>query len=320
MLKTDTGNFNRFLTSLGLLLLAGALLIPYFYFHDTDVLRVSRKELNSLTPVGRHALEARQRRASDLEAWVLVLAGALVLGGAGSLYLGGRRLRFAQGKEDEAIDRQAKRDDVEIQRLSATEVEEKRDEQALEAAGEPPRPEPTGEAPARPPARAEPTFPSPPPTVQESRDAIARIEETLRRTFEGHKNELFEYIPEAKLVSGSRQLRIDGLFQSRDGKRPDVLLELKMNRSSRNLYPRARQIADTALALLTRYRALAGRRATTWVLIVIPAEEDEPPLDERRHQEDLLNSSLAGEGVGTVIPEHDLGRLPARFAELFDQA
>ena len=55
MFRTDTGNFNRFLTSLGLLMILGALLIPYFFFHDTDTLRIPVKELRELTPVAQDA-------------------------------------------------------------------------------------------------------------------------------------------------------------------------------------------------------------------------------------------------------------------------
>lgn len=319
MLRTDTGNFNRFLTSLGLLLLAAALLIPYFYFHDTDVLRVSRGELERLTPVGSQALETRQRRAADLEAWVLGFSGALVLGGVASLYFGGRRLRAAQRKEDEAIDRQAKRDDVEIQRLSAAEVEEKRDEHVLEDVG-PATAQPERAPPLRrtvpPPTPARTTTPRAP-SVQESRAAIVRIEEALRQALEGQGSASFDYIPDAKLVAGSHQVRIDGMFRSHDEGRPDVLLELRTNRGSRNLYVRIRQITDTALALLTRYRALTGRRATAWVLVVIPGEEDEMPIEERRQFEDRLSSSLVGEGVGTLISERDIGNLPKRFEALF---
>ncbi|HSS33375.1 MAG TPA: hypothetical protein VLL27_08870 [Solirubrobacterales bacterium] len=99
MLRTDTGNFNRFLTSLGLLLLLAAVLVPYFYFHDTDTLRIPVKELNGLTDVGREALETRQRREADLEVWVLGFAAVLTISGITALWLGGRRLRVAQGRK-----------------------------------------------------------------------------------------------------------------------------------------------------------------------------------------------------------------------------
>jgi len=325
VLRTDTGNFNRFLTSLGLLLLAAALLIPYFYVHDTDVLRVSRDELRGLTQTGREAIERRQRRAEDLESWVLGLAGLLALGGIGSLYLGGRRLRAAQGKEDAAIERKARKEDVEIQRLSEAEVEKKRDEQAREVAEESTVDEaPRSTVPIQPaPQRAEetaiaPHAPSPSESLAQNRAAIGRIEETLRRALEGQKDESFDYISEAKLVAGSQQLRIDGLFRSRKPARPDVLLELRVNRRSRNMRVRSRQFADTALALLMRYRALTERNANVWVLIVVPEEEEELPVDERRQLEDWLNQSLVTEGVGTIISERDLPSLPGRFHELFD--
>jgi hypothetical protein len=246
--------------------------------------------------------------------WILVLSAALIFGGVACLWFGGKRLRHAQTKEDEAIDRQAKRDDVEIQRLSTAEVEEKRDEQAREEVEEPQQVPPRRAADR--PVHADPP---PRPTLQESRTAIARIEEKIRRTMEEWVTQSFEFTSEVKLVAGTQQLRLDGLFKSRTPELPDVLLELKVNRQSRNLAMRIRQFADMALAQLVRYRALTGRQANTWMLIVVPSEEDDLSLEEKRLFEERLNSVLVAEGKGTILSERELQRLPSLFSKLFNQ-
>jgi hypothetical protein len=117
-------------------MVAGALVIPYFYFRETDTLRVSKSELQGLTPTGKGTLEARQERVADFEIPILALAALLTIGGVASVALGGRRLRMAQEKEDAAVDRRAQREDYEIQQLSKDEVDEKRDEQAREVVRE----------------------------------------------------------------------------------------------------------------------------------------------------------------------------------------
>ncbi|HEX7245333.1 MAG TPA: hypothetical protein VF245_07205 [Solirubrobacterales bacterium] len=318
MLRTDTGNFNRFLTSLGLLLLAAALLIPYFYFHDTEVLRITQRELQGLTQTGHDAILARQRRAADLEVWILGLSAALVLGGITCLWFGGKRLRYAQTKEDEAIDRQAKRDDVEIQRLSDVEVEKKRDEQAREATAAERAGDVTSGAPVEPQVQTDrgeaERRPTPVASVAENRAAIVRIEEAVREAFEKSEVDSYEFISEARLVSGKERLLVDGLFRATEDNL-DVLLELKIVRQVRSLSFRGRQSADSALASLARYKAITGRRATTLLVIVVPRGVDEFPLEDRRQLEDRISAWLAGEGVVAIVPEEEIPTLPARLSQ-----
>lgn len=316
MFRTDTGNFNRFLTSLGLLLLLGALLVPYFYFHDTETLRISGHELRGLTEVGREALETRQRRQADLEIWALILAGSLALCGIGALWFGGRRLRVAQVKEDAAIDRKAKRDDVEIEQMSQSEVEEKQEVQAREAveAEDEDRTAPqqaaAGPAPVKTKNLGDIRY-------RENRDAIVRIEAALRTSLEEMAVDSYEFLPEVKTSRASQQLRLDGLFRAKSRDGTDVILEMKIMRQSRMIRSRSRPFADTVLALIARYTRMTKREATGWLLIVMPQEAEPLPLSERRQLEDLLNSSLIGVAKATVVHEFDLAKLPQRFVQLF---
>lgn len=320
MFRTDTGNFNRFLTSLGLLLFLGALLVPYFYLHDTETLRIPVHELNGLTDAGRDALETRQQRQADLEVPVLVFASLLALCGIAAVWLGGRRLRVAQVKEDAAIDRKAKRDDVEIEQMSQSEVEEKREVQAREATDEEDRDASQKSSP-------EPSAP-PVPTrnladvrYREIRDAIRRAEETLRSTFEAMDLDSYEFLYEVKTSRASQQLQLDGLFRATKRTQKDVLLELKVIRQSPVMRVRTRQFADTVLALVARYQRLTKRRAVGWLVVLVPQEAESPTADERSRAEEQLNDSLVNMASATFIHESEIATLPERFLELFvDQA
>jgi hypothetical protein len=317
MLRTDTGNFNRFLTSLGLLLLLGALLVPYFFFHDTDTLRIPAKELGELTPVAREALETRQRREQDLEVAVLVFAGALAAGGIAALWFGGRRLRVAQGKEDAEIDRKAKRDDLEFQQMSQSEVDEKREEQVRESVKD----EESGNAEARPAGHGAP--PPPPPgeptsRIEDSRVAFERVESSTKEALEGGRFASHDFLYEVKTSRGSQQLQLDGIFRSTSRDGTDVLLELKVVRQTRMIRFRMRRASDELLALLMRYQHMSRRSAEGWLVVIVPREVEPPDIEERRRLEDQFNQSLAGSGKTTVLHESELTNLASRFRELFE--
>jgi len=322
MFRTDTGNFNRFLTSLGLLMLLGALLVPYFYFGDTNTLQIPAQKLKSLTPVAQEALEARQRRNHDLENWILGLSVLLALGGIAALLFGGRRLRSAQKKEDAAIDRKAKRDDVEIQQMSQSEVEEKREEQARESVQEEDR-RPGEETPPPPRTGTTRRVPSPDPEgsaarLRDSRRAIERIEEAVRDALKSSEFDSYEFLYEVKTVSGRQQVRMDGLFRAKKPGRADVILELKVMRQSRMIRVRLRNFADAVLALITRYGQMVPRQATGWLVIVVPEEAEPIALEDRRRLEDQANDSLVTVAKATVSEEREIPQLASKFVELFE--
>jgi hypothetical protein len=326
MPRADTGNFNRFLTSIGLLLIAGALLIPYFYFRDSEALQVTRAELRKLTPTAREALERRQHRSADLEIPVIAFSILLFGGGVAGLLFGGKRLRNAQGKEDDAIERQARREDYEFQRLSADEVEVKRDEQAREAvresrgeeaapsAGRDDEPVPQKSEPQRVPLK--PRNPADG-RYQQMRQEIARIEDKTKQVLEQLQLERFDYFSELEIVQagGRRRVSVDGLFKAKAPNQPDITLELVVARMPQR---RASLDADQLLARLVRYREMTGRNALGWLLFVIPREEgtgDEEP--NWRELEKRYEDRLVGLGKCSIVRESDLDELPRRFTAIF---
>jgi len=329
VLRADTGNFNRFLTSIGLLLIAGALLIPYFYFRDSETLQITKAELRGLTPTAREALERRQRRSADLEVPVIVFSILLFSGGIGALILGGKRLRIAQAKEDDAIERQARREDYEFQRLSADEVEIKRDQQAREAVRESKggglRPDPKRDEESMLLRGKSQQTPAPgknrsrnPADVryQEMRQEIARIEEETKQILEHLELDRFDYFSELQIVQagGRRRLSVDGLFQAKVPNQPDIALELSVTRIPQR---RASNDADQLLARTVRYRELTGRDALGWLLFVIPkkeAPEDEPDWSEL---EKKYGDLLVGLGKCSIVREQDLDEIPSRFKAIF---
>jgi len=314
MFRTDTGNFNRFLTSLGLLLLVGALLVPYFYFHDTETLRIPKAELKGLTPVSREALETRQRRQAGLEDWVLGFAVVLAGGGFGFLWFGGRRLRTAQGKEDAAVDRKAKRDDVEIEQMSQAEVEEKREVQARESVEQ----EAVSKQVEPPPFAAAPAQKNPADQrYRENREAIQRIEGRIKDSLPQAIPEQYEFLNDVKTVRGSQQLRLDGLFRAHSREGTDVLLELKVTRRATSVGMVGRSASDQLLALILRYQQVTIRKCLGWLVLVIQEDAEAHPSVDLAALEKRLNEALLDMAKASILREHELDRLPILFDELF---
>lgn len=339
MFRTDTGNFNRFLTSIGLLMVAGALVIPYFYFRDTDSLLVSRSELRALTPTAREALETRQGRVADFEGPILGLVALLAIGGVASMVLGGRRLRIAQGKEDAAVDRRAQREGYEIQQLSKDEVEEKRDEQAREVVRDgPDEPKEDGEVssgdgpgiPGRP-GESRQRAPAAPVEAEyrgsgfasgistrltRTRAEIARIEERAGAILREGAGDSYPYLSDVKIVSGRRRVSIDGLVKAKKENRPDVLIELKVVMALRGLRGRARMYTDEMLALLARYEDVTGRGGLAWLILVVPENSEGEPTVPLRQLEEEFTDMLVGLGRCSVVEERELDLLPERLREI----
>jgi len=330
MPRPDTGNFNRFLTSLGLLLLAAALIVPYFYFQSTDTLRIPAKELRALTETGRDTLERRQDAIATLELGVVIFSVALGAAGVWLLVSGGRRLRRAQVSEEEEDELRKSRARAEIRRLSPEQLEDKRDEQAREAVAEPVKEadaEYASRAPTPPPPRTPPSQ-VPKETARsrqqeidrrylERRKAIARIEEKLAAQLGEAEFETHTFLSNVGVsvpAKGDVVIELDGLFRARDEKtHRDVILEIKLMPPT-TIGP-GRIQAESLLSLVARYQAVTERLARGWLLLVVPDGESIGAADMTK-AEARLDDLLAPLGFATGLHEEDLNEMSARFADL----
>lgn len=311
MLRPDTGNFNRFLTSLGLLLLAAALIVPYFYFQNTETLRIPAAELRELTKTGRETLEGRQDAIETLETWVVGFSVGLGVVGLGLLIFGGRRLRHAQASEEEEDELRKTRARAEIRRMSPEQVEDKRDAQAREELVEPEE--------AAPPATRPPAQPRDESGLRnlgdvryrQRRDAIARIEAKAVQIFDTAKFESHAFFGNIMVsAAGGDSLELDGLFEARDvDVHRDVVMELKLAPVKRGqIY------TESLFAAIARYRAITERQAFGWLVLVVPAEE--PADGDTAITAARLTNRLAPAGLATVIQEQELDELPTRFQSI----
>lgn len=337
MLRADTGNFNRLLASLGVGLLIAAAVIPYFFFRDTGVLLIPRRQLFGLTRTAREAIEARQHVLSDLEIGIAMLSGLLLVGGIVLLVVSARRLLVIQGKEDEKLELTTKREGVELQQLNPDELNAKRDEEAKEATVEPASEQADLVAPTTPsiPDMQETTSSRAPSPVQEvrpaetaderyrrNRAAIVRIEETVVRTLKPARFRNYRYLADVKVVDeGERQqVNLDGLFRALADGRDDVVLLLKIAPSRQlGVRRRIREYTETLLATIVRYEAITGRSASGWLALVQPDDFESTDFDPEVIQR-TLEGELSGLARSSLIKEAELGQsLPSLFEAFYDK-
>ncbi len=306
MLRTDTGNFNRFLTSLGLVLLAAALVIPYFYFRNTEILSIPDAELREMTETGRTALSDRQDAITSLEPWVVGGAILLALGGGVLLVAGGLRLKSAQESEDEETELRKDRARLELSEMSpaeraaqvaekaSDEIEQERSEAPVVKAGRPPG------------------------SWARSEKTIARISERVNVAFQRKDLSGHTFQSQVRIGTASHAIRLDGVFESTHDGDPDVLLETRVASTPRIILKVARSVANDLIAKLTRYQAMTTRPARVWLVYVLrvePSPDDDP--QSLSHAKEILRDAVSPFGDATVITEAEIDQLPELFAETF---
>jgi hypothetical protein len=293
--RPETGSFNRLITSLGLLCLAAALVIPYFYYRSTDVLEIERTELELLTHTARNSIESRQTHIADIQPYVLPLAGVLVVGGILFLIWGGLRLRGAQDLDDREAIARAITAEAGLRDLTPEEQENKLVE---EVAPEPPPLQDNEETRRR----------------EEQRKRVEtarRIEKAVSEALSGTQLEGYRFRPQVAVG----RLKLDGLFLAEAADRPDVLLEIKVG--SRFIHP---MIRDRILAGTARYQAERDRPCRAWLLLVLPDDAESVQgrdEEEIRALKERLNRDMSPAGVASVVPESDIPRLQQIFVETF---
>jgi hypothetical protein len=322
--RPDTGNFNRFLTSLGLLMLGASLVIPYFYFRNTEILVIPAAELHDLTPRGRSAILSRQDAIAAFEPWVVGLAAFLALAGLVLLVVGALRLRSAQVMEDEESALRRKRARLEVEEMSPaeqeqTKVEKAKTEVAEEGMVQAPEPSPRAATESEPPAEgAAPVIRPDWRTSWSSRVAvISRISDRVNEALRDLETPPYEFKWQVRIGSAGDELRLDGLFESQMFERPDVVLSNRLMADPTVARKNARNLANDMIATLSRYEALTRRRAQGWIINVLPEESGVEMNADLSQAFDPLRRALAGFGYVTVIREAELDSLPVIFRQNF---
>jgi hypothetical protein len=330
--RADTGNFNRLLTSVGLALVAAALVVPFFFFRDTATLNITRVELNALTATGRDAFVRRQHRIADIEIPVIIFSGCLLLGGGISLFFGGKRLWLAQQKEDAAIDRQAQRDAYEILKQSEGDIDRSRSEQAervmteqqiakavAEDLGDWSGSGTKAQSPTSSTDEAPPAYLTMRDNMASLRRELGDFEDRVQAVMSEAVYRRYRFSREVQIVPNGRHgIALDGLFQARDPGLPDVALELKLSAGPLGGFAsRSTAYVDQLISRLSQYKDVTGKEALGWLLVVLKEGSDPRPAKVREVQQ-RINDLLGEYGRCTFLSEAELDDAPNRFRRNFE--
>jgi hypothetical protein len=131
-LRAEYGHFYKWLTSIGLVLIAASVALPWFVHQAADALTIPGAELATYTETARRVLESRQ---ADLEfvqsllPWLVVFVLTL---GIGVSYFGLIGWKQRQDKVDQSEDIDLAKKQLEIEQLTEHESDEKRQAEVLE--------------------------------------------------------------------------------------------------------------------------------------------------------------------------------------------
>lgn len=298
-LRPDVGSFSKLLVWLGVFSLALAIAIPWLFLRETAVLEIASSDLARLTPRARAALVERQQTIVWLQDRALAVPAILAPLGTLLLFLGGRGLRSQQRIED--AHRVAEKDIAQRRATIEEQTPAERDQQLREAAEADVGHEVAeGEASAANSGQMAPQADPPRRPVISTQSII----DAAQRTEEAVLDRVRTLIPSdwrlrahVKVRGPGVDLLLDGLIEPSEKRRGDIVIEVKYVRSLRPVA----QLLNDAIARTISYRRLTGRRALTWLIVVV--DENAPVgtverlrnrLDQTGQFRDLVQASVVG--------------------------
>lgn len=291
--------FYKFLVSLGLILVALGLGIPWLLLHESFDLFVKTSDLEHLTPLAQETIKHRQAiiHASSLIApWASI---ALVLFGLGLVILGIERWRRRQAVMDKTEDvslRKLEAETVQIQRATPPERDAKQSNEAWEVVkDELPSlvlPKSTSQA-----AALDASY-------RATKNTILMVESLTSAKLEAAFATTHEITTNAKLVSDGTVLIIDAVIAPRKAPGESYLIEIRYLSNFKSIFNR---IAE-AIHRLSSARSTYSRRASEpalCVIVFIVADHNEQLM----HRLTAQLRAIPDDIEALAIYETELGRM-----------
>ncbi|SFW57822.1 hypothetical protein [Cellulophaga fucicola] len=121
MQKIEYGDINKFLVSIGLVLIGLAVLTPYLYLKEDFGLFITTKEFNEFQEPIQSLILDKQKKVAFIQCIINWIPLVLSLSGIGLIIWGLRRWFERQSKIDERFDKEILILDLQIEKQSATE-------------------------------------------------------------------------------------------------------------------------------------------------------------------------------------------------------
>ena len=205
MNKIDYGDINKFLVSIGIVLIGLAVLTPYLYLKEDFGLYLEQESFEKLQEPIKHLITDKQEKITLIQKFIPCISITLLLLGLLSIIVGLVRWFKRQSKLDEKFDKEIKKLDLEIESLTPEEKERKALKEVTEIEQEVLQIE----------------------NIQPKNEAIQnylRVENDIFKLFQNYKSPNFDILPQQRI--GNR-FEIDLLLKAKTKKFSDRIIEIK---------------------------------------------------------------------------------------------
>lgn len=285
MQKIDYGDINKFLVSIGLILICLAILIPYFYLKENFGLYIDQATFEKFQEPIQKIITSKQKIIIIIQKIIPWASLALFLIGVTSSAVGLKRWLKRQAKIDEKFDKEIQILDFKIESLTPEETEEKARKEVREIEAE---------------EEIEPISKPQHTTRTTYRDYI-EIEKRITNVFLKYKSNNFEILSQQRL---GNKFEIDLLLRAKPKKYSDRIVEIKYfrNRFHFSIINKALHQLNTYISY---YKNVAQKQAIPVLLIIYNKKAISPEMIQK------YNDKIKENSFG--VPNHN--RLKVEFIE-----
>ena len=251
MQRIDYGDINKFLVSIGIVLIGLALLTPYLYMKEDFGLYLSKEQITEFEEPIQSLISNKQNQISKIQKIIPWTSLGLFVLGLTSCIIGLVRWFKRQSKIDEKFDKEIKKLDLEIETLTPEEKIEKAKQEVKEIELA---------------EQLESTAPIVPNTSSANKPYLdyMRIEQGLTQLFTNYKSPNFEIYSEQRL---GKRFYIDLLLKAKSKKFSDRIIEIKYFRNQFPLSSIQRAIHQLN-TYISYYKENANKQVVPILLIV----------------------------------------------------
>jgi hypothetical protein len=262
--KIEFGHLYKFIMSVGLVLLASSVVLPWLVLQHSDVLLIRTDEMEHLTPTARAVVVRKQRDSAWIANNYRWIAAALAVAGVLMIIYGFLNWRRRQLVLDEIEDTQLDTDKQRLRQLSPEAVVDRQGREAVEAAVEVPDvgiPTVTQSG-------------SPDPRLARARVANARLsfaaaERWLKLRFEEAFGDTHRFFVNIELSPPAKSREVDIFAFSLRESAPSFIVELKYSSIGRVEPTRLAQAIQVAGDSAKVFAAQFGRDVQALVIFVV---------------------------------------------------
>lgn len=255
MEKIDYGDINKFLVSIGIVLIAISILSPFFYMKEDFGIYKTTSEISKYEKPIQDLIKSKQEQVIQIQEYLPIVSLSLLGLGILSSAIGLYRWFKRQEKIDEKFDKEIKKLDLEIKSLTPEEKIAKAQQEVKENELA---------------EQLENTNLSS--SNNEVRNPVyldyMKIEQSVFDSFKNLKTSNFEILTEQKL---GRQYYIDILLKAKSKKYADRIVEIKYFKNSLPSIS-ARQIIDRLNTYISYYKENINSAVVPVLLIVYNKE------------------------------------------------